>query len=110
MEKLQYLGPALIVAAFPALLLAIQSTDIVRAVWFAAMFGFASKAGESLELLLSRNAAWGLAIAGTIAAPILFSSLNYGSPGTPLDLGRFALLAVAIVMPLSALRIKYRNT
>jgi hypothetical protein len=110
MKKLHHLGPVFIVAAFPALLLTIQSTNILRAVWFAAMFGLASMAGESLERLFSRDAAWGLAIAGTIAAPILFSSLNYGPAGTPLDLGKFALLAVAIVMPVSALRIKYRKT
>jgi hypothetical protein len=110
MKKLKDLGPVLFVVAFPILLLTIQSAAVVRSLWFGAMMGLSLKAGESLERLLSRNAAWGLAIAGTIAAAILFSLLNYGPAGTPLDLGNFALLAVAIGMPVSALRIKYRKT
>ena len=110
MKKLKDLGPVLFVVAFPMLLLTIQSTTVVRSLWFAAMMGLSLRAAESLERLLSLNAAWGLTIAGTIAAAILFRSLNYGPAGTPLDLGKFALLAVAIGMPVSALRIKYRKS
>ena len=112
MKKLKDLGPVLLLVAFPILLLTIQSTAVVRIIWFGAMMGLSLRAAESLERLLSRHAAWGLAIAGpaAIAVAIVFGWLNYGPAGTPLDLGNLALLAVAIRMPVSALRIKYRKT
>ena len=111
MKKLRDFGPVLLVIAFPILLLTTQSTEVVRALWLGAMMGLSLKAAECLEHMVSRNVAWGLAIAGpvAIAAAILFGWLNYGPAGTPLDLGNLALIAVAIGMPVSALRIKYRK-
>jgi hypothetical protein len=110
MKKLQHLGPVFIVAAFPALLLTIQSTNILRAVWAAAMFGLAYMAGESLARALPRPAILGLAIisVGGIAATLLFRWLPYGAD-TPVDLGNIALVIVAIVVPLRAAITQHRE-
>jgi hypothetical protein len=110
MKKLHHLGPVFIVAAFPALLLTTQSTNMLRILWGAAMFGLSSLAGESLAHALPRAAILGLVLVsvGGIAATLLFGWLTYGAP-TPVDLGNIALLTVAIVVPLRAAITQHRE-
>jgi len=110
MKKLTNLVPLFIMAAFPILLLTIQSMNTLRVLWGVAMFALSSLAGESLARALPRAAILGLAFisVGGIAAALLFGWLSYGAP-TPIDFGNIGLVAVAIVVPLRALITQYRE-
>lgn len=110
MKKLTNLAPLFIMAAFPILLLTIQSMNTLRVLWGVAMFALSSLAGESLAHALPRAAILGLAVisVGGIAATLLFGWLTYGA-STPIDLGNISLVAVAIVVPVRAAVIQYKE-
>jgi len=103
LHTLTHLGPVVIVISFPVVLLVFRSMSAVRIVFFTAVTTLAYLAGESLARVLPRPAiiAWaGMSVVGIVVA-IALGVLEQGA-SVPVSLGRLALMAVALGIPLRA--------
>ena len=104
MEKLKYLGPTLVVAMFPVLLLSFRSMMVVRAVFFSAVCGLSFLAGESLARVLPRSAIIGLCVVSVLGiVAVIASGWMAQDASVSGDLGKLALIAVAVGVPVRAL-------
>lgn len=103
MNKLKHLGPTLLVAALPALLLVVRSMTALRAVFFGAVVGVSFLAGESLARAVPKPATLSLAICSYLGmgAAIGFGWLEFGAP-VPVAFGNMALIAVVLGVPTRA--------
>ncbi|MBU1049880.1 hypothetical protein KKG90_07660 [Candidatus Bipolaricaulota bacterium] len=110
MTKLKHIGPLIIVAMIPALLLTFRSARMVQVVFFAAMLSLSYLAGESLAQILPRRVALGLAIVSVLAIAIAVASGWIRAGGsTPASFGALSLIAVAVGAPVKAVVVQRQS-
>jgi hypothetical protein len=104
MDKLKHLGPTFAVAMIPVLLLTFRSMMAVRAVFFGAVCGLSFLAGESLARVLPRAAIIGWCVVSALGIVVVIASGWMGQDASvPDSLGKLALIAVAVGVPVRAL-------